>query len=812
MSDPAVALLAFAPAETLLVDLLAVSLTGVIYYTPVTDAAGTVLDFRFEYLNPAAQRMLRLPQHPTLTHRQQWPHSEAHGTFACHVDAYLTGEPRTFNVSYQADGYDNDYCLAARRSGHGLLVSFTDTADQPRTAVEMALRASQAREQAARAEAEAERQRFRDVLLHLPASVATFRGPDLVYDLVTPGYQQLFRSRHLLGLPLGEALPELRGQGILEKLERVYRTGEPHYDPEQETWVDVSDTGHPEQRYYTVSFHPLRDAHGHIDGVFNFAYDVTAFVTARQQVQHLNHELTARVQERTRALEAALRLADQHRANLLKQQELLGEILGQVPAAIATLRGPEHHYSFFNAGYQALSGQRTQVGLTVADVFPEVVPQGFLGLLDQVYATGVAFRGQEMPAHLYDPATGRPEQRYVDFIYQPLRDAQGGTQGILAFIVDVTDRVVARQQHAVHQRQLKEAFAQAPVALFVVHGPEYIFDIVNPGMGEMIGYAPDQMLGRRYFDLLPGLAAQGYRALLDQVYQTGQPHVALEQAAQLPHHRDGETGYYTFSYAPLRDADDQVSDIMCIAVDVTEQVRARQQLERLNQQLKRTNVDLDNFIYTASHDLKAPITNIEGLLDTLRHELPQQPPGSEVAFILGLMQGSVERFKRTIEHLTTVSKLQQEHDPSTEQVALAAVLEDVRLDLAPLLQQTGGRLLVHVHNCPLLTLAEKNLRSVVYNLLSNALKYHHPDRPPVVQVRTRLEDAFVVLEVQDNGLGLSAASEQKLFGMFQRLHTHVEGSGLGLYMVKRMVENIGGRITVASRVEEGTTFSVYFPR
>ncbi|WP_071889679.1 sensor histidine kinase [Hymenobacter sp. PAMC 26628] len=101
---------------------------------------------------------------------------------------------------------------------------------------------------------------------------------------------------------------------------------------------------------------------------------------------------------------------------------------------------------------------------------------------------------------------------------------------------------------------------------------------------------------------------------------------------------------------------------------------------------------------------------------------------------------------------------------------------------------------------------------MVYNLLSNALKYRHPDRVPLAQVRGRDEGAYHVLEVQDNGLGLDLTREPELFGMFRRYHTHVEGSGIGLYMVKRMVENTGGRIEVHSTLGEGSTFTVYFPR
>ena len=269
---------------------------------------------------------------------------------------------------------------------------------------------------------------------------------------------------------------------------------------------------------------------------------------------------------------------------------------------------------------------------------------------------------------------------------------------------------------------------------------------------------------------------------------------------------------------PSRDELGQIIQWVGTCTDIHEQKLALErvdQAQRLlrdnNEQLTRANVDLDNFIYTASHDLKAPISNIEGLLHALLFELPPATVQHEsVQPLLDMMQDSVNRFRRTIEHLTDVSKLQKEHGQPSAPVRLAAVVRDVCLDLGPELAATGARLEIDVQAVPTVLFSEKNLRSVVFNLLSNALKYRHPHRVPHVQLRARPEAAGVVLEVQDNGLGLAPADETRLFGMFQRFHNHVEGSGIGLYMVKKMVENAGGHLAVHSALGEGSTFSVYF--
>ncbi|MFD1874165.1 ATP-binding protein [Hymenobacter bucti] len=287
----------------------------------------------------------------------------------------------------------------------------------------------------------------------------------------------------------------------------------------------------------------------------------------------------------------------------------------------------------------------------------------------------------------------------------------------------------------------------------------------------------------------------------------------------------GETGDYRWMLGrarALHAEDGAISQWIGTFTDIHEHRLALERIDQAQQQLRdnnaaltRVNVDLDNFIYTASHDLRAPITNIEGLVQALRSELPspaEPRPAPQVGFILNLMQDSVERFKRTIDHLTDVSKLQREHGPATGQVPLAAVVHDVLLDLEPLISSVGAQLTVDVADCPPVLFSEKNLRSVVYNLLSNAVKYRDPARPPRVLVRAECAEHHVRLLVQDNGLGISEAGQGKLFGMFQRLHDHVEGSGIGLYMVKRMVENAGGRIEVTSEVGVGSAFAVYFPR
>jgi signal transduction histidine kinase len=287
----------------------------------------------------------------------------------------------------------------------------------------------------------------------------------------------------------------------------------------------------------------------------------------------------------------------------------------------------------------------------------------------------------------------------------------------------------------------------------------------------------------------------------------------------------GSPRFITFAYQPYREQG-HIVGVAALAYDATEQVLARQQTQRLNEQLAatntglatanaqliRTNADLDTFIYTASHDLRSPVANIEGLITALRQELLDEPViKRDVEHILGLMTNSITRFQTTIGDLTDIMHLQQDNGKAPQPVDLAALVEAVRLDLAPLLAATQAELLVEVQACPTIHSSPKDLRSIVFNLLSNALKYRDPSRLPRLRLLTTCDAHWAELRVQDNGLGLTPEQQTKLFGLFTRLHSHVEGSGVGLYAIKRLIENQGGRIGVESEAGVGSTFWVRLP-
>jgi PAS domain S-box-containing protein len=314
------------------------------------------------------------------------------------------------------------------------------------------------------------------------------------------------------------------------------------------------------------------------------------------------------------------------------------------------------------------------------------------------------------------------------------------------------------------------------------------------------------------------------------------------------YHRDGQLHWCLAEGVPRYEASGAFAGYVGSCTDITERKRSEQQLQRMNQQLEaasqellsankkikashaqlqsgyqelmavnqrlaKANADLDNFVYTASHDLKSPIANIEGLINVLITQLRKK--GWLDSFTLSLtdmIHSSIARFKETILDLTEVARIQKQGDLLPESVELDEVVKHVMLDLQKEIRDTRAQIELHLGSHPKMMFQRKNLKSVVYNLLSNALKYRSSERTAHIQLTFQPEGAYQVLSVADNGLGIPPGDESKVFQMFKRLHSHVEGTGIGLYIVKQIVENAGGIIQVESTLDQGTTFRVFFPQ
>lgn len=241
--------------------------------------------------------------------------------------------------------------------------------------------------------------------------------------------------------------------------------------------------------------------------------------------------------------------------------------------------------------------------------------------------------------------------------------------------------------------------------------------------------------------------------------------------------------------------------------------QANEQLTSKNEQLTRINADLDSFVYTASHDLKQPIENMAGLFQELRRTVTFHDP--EAVQMVAMFTQALRQILSTITGLTEVVQLQRQLEQVPEEVIeLHSFTEEIIRSLPPQpLSRPEPTFLLNFAAAPTLRMARPGLHSMLYNLLSNGLKYAEPGRAPHIRVSSTATDEATILSVQDNGRGIDLARHgRQLFQLFRRFHPEVAGSGMGLYLVNRLAHQAGGRVEVTSEVGGGTTFRVYLPR
>jgi PAS domain S-box-containing protein len=327
----------------------------------------------------------------------------------------------------------------------------------------------------------------------------------------------------------------------------------------------------------------------------------------------------------------------------------------------------------------------------------------------------------------------------------------------------------------------------------------------NAGAERIKGYREKEILGQHLRICFP-----------DEEVAAGKPEEELKLACELGQYKvqgwrkrkDGTFYWANIVLTAVFDVNRQLVGYTKITRELTEEKQAEDELRQKQEELLQVNQDLDNFIHIASHDLRAPIANIAGLIQGLQDMLQGQAT-AEISAYIQLLQVSINRFKQTIKELTAVGKLNQvTGDNNAEKIDIPALeqeVEDVLLEGMP-----GPFHFETDFQVRELYFSKSKFRSILYNLISNAMKYASPDRPCEIQVSTWRSGNYVVLSIRDNGSGIRQADQDHLFKMFKRFHPQVDGTGIGLYTIKRIIDAAGGKITFQSEENKGSEFKVYF--
>jgi PAS domain S-box-containing protein len=320
---------------------------------------------------------------------------------------------------------------------------------------------------------------------------------------------------------------------------------------------------------------------------------------------------------------------------------------------------------------------------------------------------------------------------------------------------------------------------------------DYRFLDVNPAFERLTGLNRQDVVGKTHNEVLPGDDPK-WLQMYSQVALTGQPAQFENYAPGLGRH------YEVFAYRPAP------RQFAVIFVDITARKRAEDELRRAAEDLKRSNADLEQFAYVASHDLQEPLRMVTGFLTLLNTKCKPQLDAQAGEFI-GFAVDGAGRMSQLITDLLAYSRVERKGrtpEPTNANTALTGALANLRGAI-----REAGATVTH-DELPTVRADATQLMQLFQNLVGNAVKFRSPDRPCQVHVGSERQDGQWAFSIRDNGIGIPPDAFDRVFMIFQRLHTREEypGTGIGLAICKRIVERHGGRIWVASEPDKGTTF------
>jgi PAS domain S-box-containing protein len=336
---------------------------------------------------------------------------------------------------------------------------------------------------------------------------------------------------------------------------------------------------------------------------------------------------------------------------------------------------------------------------------------------------------------------------------------------------------------------------------------------------EYTGLDYEEYNGQKWLNALFPDDISGYKINMEKSLMTGEDFKHLFRLRSAL----GEYRWFLARAIPIKDSLGNIRKWLGTSTDIHEQKEfsdsieeAQQKLDQFVQELNKRNVqldkmnkNLDNFVFAASHDLRSPIRNIETLLQFLNDEVVDQSKKEKYNYLYSLLLKSIGTLKSTINDLTEVTKLEIGDNSNDEVSEVVLLIEDIQVNLSDQIKNSNATIFTRIRENKI-KFSRKNLRSILYNLVSNSIKYRYPDRLPIIEISTeRTDEGFVLLQVKDNGIGLSNEDLQKIFKPFRRINENVEGSGVGLSIVQRIIDLNGGKIEVESEVGQGSIFKVW---
>lgn len=386
-----------------------------------------------------------------------------------------------------------------------------------------------------------------------------------------------------------------------------------------------------------------------------------------------------------------------------------------------------------------------------------------------------------------------------------LKDENGKAVRMIGAIQDITKQ----KEEELRLRLLETVIVQTKDSIIITEAdfnyrklPKIIY--VNPAFSIMTGYSSHEIIGESP-DLLkgPNSDIKNIKKIISSIRNREECVIEM-----ISYKKNKKEFWLRFSMIPIYNSDNELSHWVSMQRDISDEKKQEKEKEQLILELTKTNKDLKQFSYITSHNLRAPISNLTGLLNLLDDITIEDP---ELKEILHGFHKSTHLLNETVNDLTKIMIIKDNPSIQKEEVSLKEVFENIFSQLTFQIDIHKPILKIDFEKVSVLNINKSYIESILLNLLTNSIKYKSENQKLKITITTNQVNDTTILLFKDNGIGIDLErNRDRLFGLYQRFHNYPDSKGLGLYLVKSQVEAMGGTIKIESKVNKGTTFTLIF--
>lgn len=410
--------------------------------------------------------------------------------------------------------------------------------------------------------------------------------------------------------------------------------------------------------------------------------------------------------------------------------------------------------------------------------------------------------------------TSQLEKRYIhkngNYIWillsvSAVKDENNKPIHFVTQVIDITRRKQAEQKIIEDRKLLQTLIDNIPVNIFIKDNKSRKILVNNKEIEYLGAKSKEDILGKNDSELYPEASAKVSMEEDDSVLTSGKSIIDKETFNTK---KDGASHWFLTSKIPLKNFENKITGLLGISYDITERKKTEQKLKDLLNVTTEQNTRLLNFAYIVSHNLRSHAGNFAMLLEMI--DIEKDP--KEKQKMQDLLKVASGNLTETINNLNEVVAVSTNANKEVQKINLYEAIEKVQGNMKGKLLKENIAYINEVDKTYFVHVVPAYIDSILLNFLTNGIKYRSPDKSSYIKFSTAKENNYIILSVEDNGLGIDLKRfGGSLFGMYKTFHGNKDARGVGLFITKSQIEAMGGKIDVVSVPKEGTTFKIYFP-